>query len=237
MKIWLLNIILAGFAVFAGIKAYELWMPGEEQKTEAGSEVKQKTKTFRPKKRFVKRRIPPESDYAVVREKNLFSPDRKEFVPEEVEEPEPEVKKVSLSGKKITLYGVIMAGNQKSALINNFERKTPGERDSRWVKIGDTVEGMKISNIRKDSILLIKGDEKYEVLLYDKTKNRTVGKAKKSEISPTVVVSESKKEKQEPKAEKKKEPEKPEYHMINTPFGKMKIRKKKPLNRKENPKP
>ncbi|QTA84506.1 hypothetical protein [Desulfonema magnum] len=222
-KIWLMNIVLAGCAVFFGIKAHDVWVAKE--KSVPAIPVTQKS-VAQPGKRILNRSVPRESVYKSVTNANLFSPDRAEFIPEEPE-PEPEVKELSLLGKKITLHGVVMMDDYKSALITNPKREAD-ERKNKWVKVGDTIDDdLEVAEIRKESILLAQGDKKYEVPLYDKSKTRTREKVKKS-AKPTVVVSESQKASSKQGTSEKAGVSAPEFEMIDTPFGKMKRRVRKP---------
>jgi hypothetical protein len=164
----------------------------------------------------------------VVAERNLFSPERAEPAPEVSEEPEPEVKELSLYGKKVSLYGVILAGDYQSALISNPLRKTADDSEDIWVKAGDTVGELEVTEIRKESILLAEADKKYEILLYDKDKPRPQAEKIEKAEAPTVVVSESKKPEPAQKvSEKKAGDSDPEYELVDTPFGKMKRRIRK----------
>ncbi|MDM8550689.1 hypothetical protein QUF72_11450 [Desulfobacterales bacterium HSG2] len=234
-KIWFINILLAGLAVFFGIKAHDVWINEEKANPEMRvAPGKSGTSFNRPVKRVFYKRMPPESVYDVVAGKNLFSPDRAEFIPEEPEpESEPEVEQISLSGKKITLYGVIIMDDYKSALISNPFPAEPGERKNKWVKEGETVGDFEVAEIQKGRILLAEKGKKYEIPLYgDKPGgNKRIKRAGKPANQggkagkPTVVVSESKKSQAASEISKKK-PAGSEYEMINTPFGKMRRKKK-----------
>ncbi|MDM8522737.1 hypothetical protein QUF80_05130 [Desulfococcaceae bacterium HSG8] len=215
-KTWLMSIVLAAFAVFFGVKTYDIWSLSERPDMKMPAPAR---KSEAPVKKSVNRRMPSETAYNVVADRNLFSPDRAEFIPEEPES-EPEVKPLRVSGKKITLYGVILTDHYQSALIDNPLRG-PDERKNKWVKTGDTIGELEVAEIRKGSILLTEGDDTYEIPLYDKTKPKRQGKIKKAS-KPTVIVSESAKE--------QKEGQKgagPKVREINTPFGKMTRKTKK----------
>ncbi|WP_178139882.1 hypothetical protein [uncultured Campylobacter sp.] len=43
--------------------------------------------------------------------------------------------------------------------------------DSKWYAVGDIVDGYKIANITKNSVFLVKGDEKQELILKNGSKN------------------------------------------------------------------
>jgi len=222
-KLWLFNILFAAFAVFSGIKAYDIWYKKEMPKAEIPADSPKSE--IRSEKRMMSKNMPPESEYSIVAEKNLFSPDREEILPEAAE-PEPEIKAADPFGRKITLYGVIMMDAYKAALVENPDRK-PDERKDKWVKEGDMLGEFQIAEIRKESILLADKDKKYEVLLYDKEKSARKGKttaAAPAASQPTVVVSESKASGSGTSGGKaqSKTPSEPEFEMVDTPFGQMK---------------
>ncbi len=232
-KMWLINICLAGLAIFFGTKTHEIWVRGE--KAVPKMQVAQKTEpSSRVSERAVKKRVPSESSYEVVATRTLFSPERAEFIPPEPD-PEPDVMQLSGFGKKITLYGVVMMGDYKSALVSNPFNE-PGERQNKWVKAGDTIGQLDVTEIQKERILLAEKGEKYEILLYDKNKSlrnkRTAGKKIKKAVKPTIVVSESKKQPESGISKTKGNSESRktsdiEYETFDTPFGKMKQRKKR----------
>ncbi|MEA3487351.1 MAG: hypothetical protein U9R20_06815, partial [Thermodesulfobacteriota bacterium] len=123
---------------------------------------------------------------------------------------------------------------------------------SMWVKegdiIGDSTEGVVISSIQKERITLRDGEKMYEVLLYDKDKSRGKVAARK-QTKPTVVTTKPTAVRTKPVAlprppapgmkpgsknavpskvttKKSSSPGDGEYEIIDTPFGKIKRRKK-----------
>ncbi len=227
-KLWLMNLILAAFAIFFGIKTHDVWV--KKDKAVSETQTIQKTENRQNERRFLKKDIPAESAYKAIAEKNLFSPDRAEYIPPEEPEPEKEeVKPLLLSGQKITLYGVIIMDGYKSALISNPIRE-PGERENKWVKEGDMLGELKINAIQKESILLTEKDKKYEILLHDAQKPALKNESVKQEATaPTVVISESEKKQPAAPAVSKDQPaalSEDEYETVTTPFGTFKRKKK-----------
>jgi len=220
-RIWFINIFLAVFVVFFGVKAYGVWSEGEKTGLQTGIDDKPEV---RPMKRALKRGMLPESTYEIVVDKNLFSPERAEYIPEEPE-PGSTVASLKISGKKVVLYGVVLKGSFKKALISNSDFKGIGKK-ALWVKVGDTVGDLKVADIMKDKVLLSGGAKDYEILLYDKQKpKRQATIAKKT--GPVVVgVTPKKSKARQSKALKRKGASNIEYEIVNTPFGKIKRRKK-----------
>jgi len=213
-KIWFINLFLALFAIFFGLKAYGVW--SEEEKTVMEMQAVESHRA-RPKKRIVKRRMPPESAYSVVVERTLFSPER--ALPDlQEEEPEvEEIKDLKVSGKKFFLYGVIIMDDYKAALITNPEIK-PGKKRQKWVMVGDAVGDFMVAGINKDMIILAEGIKEHKIFLYDKDKPKA-GVPVSKKAKPTVVSTAPKKSTPQPKVSEKKELPEGEYKTVSTPFG------------------
>lgn len=117
--------------------------------------------------------IKSKEDYGVISARNIFSPERKEWITNAT------VKKVVNMGKKtnrkkkskskgprkIMLYGIIIAGDIKKALINNPIRGA-GRNRTLYVEEGDEVEGYKVKSIESDQIKLDWQGEEIVVKLY-----------------------------------------------------------------------
>jgi hypothetical protein len=97
-----------------------------------------------------------------IAEKNIFSPERKDFP-------------IQTSGGSktgvrapIILYGVTIAGNyQVASIVNPGRPLKKGERELMTLKIGDQVGGYKLAKILSDRITLEAEGDTFEVLLYD----------------------------------------------------------------------
>jgi hypothetical protein len=230
-KIWLINISLAALVVFLGIMSFDVWSKGEETIPEV--QTGKSSEKPLPGQVIIERAMPSDSAYGIVAEKNLFSSNRLEFIPEKQKPGPPKI-----SEKLIFLYGVVVMGNRKQALISNPESgsvagKSPAK--DKWVKVGDTLGNFSVADIQKDRIILADGPNTYEILLYDKNKPaRQTTVAEKSE-APTVVSTGSvaaatrsdTKPSTEPLASRIAEGKSApavEYRIVNTPFGPAKQR-------------
>ena len=153
-------------AVLLALKNYETW-------TGPVSAVPEKAV---PKKTGVKPENPPPqgerkdqdsiASYIAIAEKNPFHPDRTEF-PVLVPEPAKELKK-AIVRPQVTLYGVTLAGDYRSASVSYPGRPIQkGEREVVNVKIGDRVGEYKLAKIAEDRIVLEAPEDGFEVLLYD----------------------------------------------------------------------
>jgi len=166
MKTWIINICLAAAAVFFEIEASETWNKKEETDPETGA---RQTASPRAKPDAITKRMPPESHYRAIVDKNLFTPDRAVSVPGEPEQ-ETEVKKPRLSGSAITLFGVIIMDDYKKALVSNPDRKTV-DREFRWVTENEEIGDLNVVSIQKERILVAKDGKRFEIGLYDKTRS------------------------------------------------------------------
>jgi hypothetical protein len=236
-KIWLINISLAALIVFFGIMSFDVWSKGDEKIPEL--QTGKSSEKPLPGKGIVERAMPPESTYGIVADKNLFSSNRLESIPEK-QKPGP----LKISEKLIFLYGVVVTGDRKQALINNPESGPESGKSrakDKWIKVGDTLGNFSVADIQKDRITLTDGANTHEILLFDKNKPaRQTTIAEKSEAptvvstgSATVAAATKPDTKQDmkpgteptasPMAEGKSAPA-IQYRIVNTPFGPTKQR-------------
>lgn len=219
-KIGIINIVLAFMLIFFGFKTYGVWK--KDGDAVIGHQKPGKA-VWHSKKRVAGRKIPLESYYSTVIQRDLFSPDRTEFVPD-TSESEVEAEPQKMPGKKILLYGVVMMDDDVTALVSNPERKS-GEKLTRWVRTGDKLGDVTVVSIQKDSILLSAGAKKYKISLYDHAKPRARRAAPKKR-KPTVITTKTKTESKKPEKPKNEKISDEQYEIISTPFGKIKRRKK-----------
>jgi len=109
---------------------------------------------------------PPQQDYAVVAEKNLFHPERIiPVVKVEVTVPRPE----------LVLYGTMITDNVSIAYMsdNKAPRTTPGRGQRQTaVKIGETMGGYTLKEVLADRIVMVRGDDRFEVTISANKKKR-----------------------------------------------------------------
>lgn len=245
-RVWLINLVLAVITVFCGIKAFEVWTKWDQTPQEIKATARKQTS--KPGKSLSKTRgdMPPESTYKLVVDKDLFRAERDEFIPEEPTsetEVKPvdkrEAKKTEAFLKKTTLYGVVIVDQFRAALVSYPELETD-KGSSKWVQVGYEIGELKLKEIKEEKIILSQGAMDYEILLYDKDKPRKSAAASKSRSGPTVVgvTSEAKgkpavvsthssiKSVPGDKKAKMQEPSKEQYKIIDTPFGKKRVRVK-----------
>jgi hypothetical protein len=184
-KVWFINLIMAGLIVLFGARTYKVWSQAEK----AAVEIVQTQKAARQAgNNFTKWETLTESVYETVARNNIFNPERVEPKSEK-SELGPEVKKLTASAKTIALYGVILSGGFKTALIAKLDLK-PGEKRMQWIKVGDTVGSFKVIEIKGESIIVADGVNQYEVPIYDKGNHKEATAMNKREMKPTVVSAE-----------------------------------------------
>ncbi len=234
-RVWLINLFLAIFTIFFGIKAFGIW--SERERIPSETRPVRKPLSL-PGKNVVIRNMPPESDYEVVVSNNPFMPDRGKSdqgkkQPEKKAKPKIDKKllmRLNAALRRTVVYGVIIAGEYKKALVASVEsgrprgrkpQRTPApRRRAKWVKVGDSLGEFTVDDIRDGSVLLAAAGNQYQVFLYDKEKHKrrvpvkskdsptVVSLGSKTAIIPEVAKATPKKEIPKPKVSKQKQPPK-----------------------------
>jgi hypothetical protein len=233
-KIWLINVVLAVFVVLFGIMSFDLWSKGDETILEIQT-GKSPEKPL-PGKGIIERAMPPDSAYEIMAKKNLFSSYRLEFIPEKQKEGP-----LNISEKMIFLYGVVVMGDRKQALISNPEYgllSGKSRSKDKWIKVGDTLGNFSVADIKKDRIILTEGESTHEILLYDDKKPARQATVAQPSAATTVVATGSTATAATAAATTKKPGTEPpvsrvaegkgapagEFIIVNTPFGPSKRR-------------
>jgi hypothetical protein len=153
------------------IKNYEIWTQPVEWAPEENlgkkSQSKLETRSEGPSAIGFHKNPTSMKSYVSIAEKNIFSPDRRDFpVPmgtgaRQVVRPQ------------IVLYGVTIIGNYKAASMANPGRPLQkGERETFTVKVGERVGEYKLAEVLSDRVMLETEGDKFEVLLYDQSKSK-----------------------------------------------------------------
>jgi type II secretory pathway component PulC len=101
--------------------------------------------------------------YAVISEKNLFRPDRTEWV---IEKPDSKMVDKKIDPGKLELLGTIIIGDQKSALIHEKKSKKKDKKTEIY-SLGDYVGGYVISAIDEKRVILDYYGEKLTLYLHE----------------------------------------------------------------------
>lgn len=163
--------------------------------------------------------IPVETTYKAVTDQNLFSPDRKEYIPEK-KPPKTEEEQVQtltkVSGKAIELQGVIQIGDKHSGLILNPD--IGAVRKYKWVVVGERIGNLVVTEIRPDRLLLRDGGEKYEIKLSDMKKEKTASPST-LKMAPTIVSTGTSSKSSAAPVKTQGNNSSKETTIIHTPFG------------------
>ena len=186
-RMWLINLVMAGMLVFAGVHVWDLWH-AEPKKVPAKASAPENGRG--PAAGKAEKKLLDEQAYEELVVQNLFSPERQEYIPpEEPEEPEPEPepkkKAVKISGEQVVLYGVVITGSEKSALINNPGGKL-GEGKYQWITEGQALGNLTVQGIDPREIVLADGEQQYQILLSEK-KDRKIKRQAEKRSGPVVV--------------------------------------------------
>ncbi len=155
-------------SVIVGLLAYynyEVWLKPFPQipMKEAPKKTEGKPRAEGPAAVAVAKEAVPSGYIRVISEKNMFSPDRKEFASTPGGEP---VRPVTRP--QVVLHGVVIAEKTQMATIVNPGRPLRrGEREAMTVKIGDRVGEYKLAQVMPDKIVLEAPGDTFEVLLVD----------------------------------------------------------------------
>jgi hypothetical protein len=162
---WVIGILLAGATVFFGYQTVQVWSAADT--LEAGQPDK-KQPGARAKRKIAYHRAPRFNAYEVIPRKNLFSRDRREHVPEKSPKPSPGKQPKPLDNR-FALFGIVIKGGEKKALVANLDPKTAAEKKYVWVKVGDKIGNLNVSEIQSEQILLTEGGRTYTVRLSDQS--------------------------------------------------------------------
>jgi hypothetical protein len=162
-RFWLINLLLIFILVLLSVKVYEVWTrPNTRGLEPVTSKAKPVTSSPSVSVGGKKETAPPKG-FQSISEKNLFSPERKEF---------PIL--ASPGGGKgsgrptVVLYGVTLGEDYQAALVTNPGRRPErGDRETMSVKVGDKVGEYQVAKISADRITLENEVDSFEVLLYD----------------------------------------------------------------------
>jgi len=179
------------FAIFfLVLKNYETWTLPVEVLPEKGVTKKSGAKIESPPTGVGQKEAPDIQSYVFISEKNIFSPERKEFPIVPPLSAQAQVKP-PIVRPQIILYGVTMAGDyQFASIVNPGRPRTKGEREMMSLKVGDRIGDFKLAKILPDRIVMEGAEDSFEVLLYDARthKQRTYAKTESKPAAVTTTL-------------------------------------------------
>jgi len=165
-KFAVINVLLIVIVVFLAMEVYQGWMNPKPRGTGGSASKPRATASAATASLGGKKETPSPATFKPISDKNVFSPDRKEFP-------------VTLTGdaKKptvrpnVVLFGIVVGDQFHSAVVNNPTRKADkGERETMTVQEGDKIGDYKVAKISPDRISLETEEDSFDVLLYDPSK-------------------------------------------------------------------
>ena len=163
LKYIILNLLLMFVVLMVALENYDTWTEPIELLPEYQETVKKSPpKAENPPAVGTNKDLTSLRSFIVISEKNIFSPERKDFPMLTVE------KSNSVTRPRVILYGVTIAGDfQAASLANPGRPLKKGERETITVKIGEKIGEYKLAKIQPDRITMESNGDSFEVLLYD----------------------------------------------------------------------
>jgi hypothetical protein len=115
---------------------------------------------------------PSSSDYIAISEQNVFHPERR--IPPEKKEETP------LPKPEFVLYGTLITGDTSLAYLEDQKapRNTPGRgKRTTPLKKGDMMSGFVLKDVQADKIVMVRGEEKMVVRVYNPNRSKAAGVA------------------------------------------------------------
>jgi hypothetical protein len=182
LKYGFLSLLAFCICLFTFLKSYEVWTHpiGEISENMAGRKSEGKPKV--PLATDAQKGSDSIRSYILIAEKNIFSPERKDF-------PTAPTQQKSVVRPQVILYGVTIAGDYEAASIVSPGRPLmKGERETLTLKIGGKIGDYKLAKVRPDRVTFENGNDSFEVLLYD-LKNPKKRMEAKAVSQPAAVIS------------------------------------------------
>ena len=163
LKYGVLNFLTFLIIVLLAFENYETWTFPIKAIPENETTGKPQAKFENPPPLGSQKENTSLKSYISIVDKNIFSPERKEFpIPVATETKKPTTR------PQVVLYGVTMAGDYQAASIANPGRPLrKGERETFTVKTGQSLGEYKLAKILSDRITLEANGDSFDVLLYD----------------------------------------------------------------------
>ena len=160
----LMDGILLVVAAFLGVRLYEAWGARAQTVT---AETPPAASVEAPASPATAPSRPSLATYATVAERNLFSPTRTETAPEPPRTTTGTGAPASPPPKP-RLYGIVLLPEERGrAYLEDAQRRRVFA-----YSVGDLVGDARLEQIKSDRVVLRRGAETFEVLLYDPTKPR-----------------------------------------------------------------
>ena len=186
IQAWIICLVLAGAAGYFGYRTFEVWSGDDKLEVK---EAVQKTPKRQVDRRLAYRRNPRYNVYEVIAQKDLFASDRREKLPAKAPTASP-VKPAKPLDKRFALFGIVINGKEKKALVANLDKKNAKGKEYIWVKAGDKMGNLSVSEIQPEQIIITQGGSRYIIRLADHNhpQKRARGRKKKKPTEPSTTI-------------------------------------------------
>lgn len=186
---WIIWALLAAAAVFFGYQTVAVWSRNDGNDRPEVKKTVQKTPQRQAGRSVGHHRSPRYQVYEVIAQKDLFSSDRKEKLPEN-SSTSAAVKAAQPLDKRFALFGIVINGSEKKALVANLDKKGAPGKAVIWVKVGDKIGSLSVSEIQPVQIILTQGGRTYTIRLSDQSESqrRFGGRKRKKPDEPTTTI-------------------------------------------------
>jgi hypothetical protein len=178
-KYIILNLLLMFVVLMVSLENYDTWTQRFELLPEHQETVKKSAvKIENPPTVGTNKELTSLRSFIVISEKNIFSPERKDFPILTAGKSNP------MTRPQVILYGVTIAGDFQAASITSPGRPLrKGERESLTLKVGEKIGEYKLAKVLPDRIMLENTNDSFEVLLHD-PRNPKKRMEVKTEVKP-----------------------------------------------------
>jgi len=156
--------LLLAAIVFVGARTYNLWQKGPWDLPKP-AKAKVATVSEEPKKEIPRQQLVSTKN---IIDKNLFDPERGAGRTQETEASAAAVRRI----RSMVLMGTVILGSSRYAILRSPSDSPPsaakspaGQPDQLRLRLGDTVEGFKLSEIHERKVVFSKGSSQVEVAL------------------------------------------------------------------------
>lgn len=183
-KYLVLNTLLCFVILLIAIENYETWNHSADLLSDTGIVPKKsETKNENPPMMASAKEPMSIQSYNLISEKNIFTPERKDFSTTPLEKSKPILR------PQVILYGVVIAADYQSATVSNPGRPLrKEERETLTIKIGEKIGEYKLAKILPNRIAMESNGDTFEVLLYD-SKNPKKKMEVGTETQPAMIAS------------------------------------------------
>ena len=165
----LINLLLIVIASFLAARGYEEWTNVQPTDMEGIAPKQKAVISPASSPTMGQGEISTTASFKSISEKNIFSPDRKEFPISATADG-----RRAQTRPNVTLYGLVVGEELRSAVISNPARRPEkGERETMTVTVGDRVGDYKVTKILGDRVTLETEGDSFDVLLYDPARPKT----------------------------------------------------------------